>query len=128
MQALGSCVPKSAAQARCTQQSHRCRAPAARTRCAPVVATADAMSALSEKLADTPTVTLRHAAPRCGVLPVDTLTVLFPFPASPGVAPLLPSAAGVYAIFNAAGELQYVGMSRKVRVLSGTASHVLWDD
>jgi hypothetical protein len=72
MQALGSCVPKSTAQARRTEQSHRCRAPAARTRCAAVVATADSTSALSEKLADTATVTLRHAAPRCGVVPVLT--------------------------------------------------------
>lgn len=38
---------------------------------------------------------------------------------SPGMAPLLPSAAGVYAVYNSASELQYIGMSRKLSASLG---------
>ena len=34
---------------------------------------------------------------------------------SSGVGPLLPASSGVYAVYDAAGALQYVGMSRKAR-------------
>ena len=34
---------------------------------------------------------------------------------SAGVGPLLPASSGVYAVYDATGALQYVGMSRKAR-------------
>ena len=36
---------------------------------------------------------------------------------APGVAPLLSSAPGVYAIYDKTGVVAYIGMSRKARVL-----------
>ena len=56
---------------------------------------------------------LRRARVHVFASPIPPLTP--PLPRSSGVGPLLPASSGIYAMYDAAGALQYVGMSRKAR-------------
>jgi len=80
-------------------------------------------------LAETPSVALTCVllwplprALRCAVLSAAVSPLC---PRRAGVAPLLPSQQGVYGMYNAAGELQYIGLTRKVRETLTSPQHAL---